>query len=391
MPFCKSVHLNGQILNNIMNAKLPVRFIEHAAANNTVVGQAQLDVPDTLNALSLEMIRLLDATLRDWQARDEVAAVIITAAGEKAFCAGGDIQALYHAIDANHVAGKVVDDYAFNFFAEEYRLDYLIHTFTKPLLTLGHGIVMGGGLGIFTASAYRVLTERSRLAVPEITIGLFPDAGASWTLGQMSPHHAAFLGLTGSHLNAQDALTTGMGNFVIAEQYRQAAVQAWLQLPWQGQAESDHGLLREHLENLSALQLPNSELDAVPEQEPLFDDIVTQSEQIFRLEGRSKWIDRGIANLRNGCPTTAGIVLEQLRRIPNMTLADSFRMELTVATHCAQNEDFREGVRALIIEKDNSPKWTFGDLQHLQWQHVLNHFVDPWPEHPLVDLGETAK
>ena len=106
-----------------------------------------------------------------------------------------------------------------------------------------------------------------------------------------------------------------------------------------------------------------------------------------RLAGRSKWIDRGLGNLNSGCPTTAGIVVEQLRRVPDLTLAQSFQLELNVATHCAHNGDFHEGVRALLIDKDNAPAWRFGAIEHLEWAHVLSHFEAPWPAHPLADLA----
>ena len=366
----------------------PVILSEHANSAGFVVGQAELNVVATLNSLSLEMIRLLMPALAGWADRDDVVAVVITAAGDKAFCAGGDIQALYHAIGANHNANKVVDDYPFRFFEEEYRLDHYIHTYPKPLITLGHGIVMGGGLGILGASKYRVLTERTRLAVPEITIGLFPDAGASWTLKNMLPHHAAFLGLTGSHINATDGLLTGMGTHITAHDQRDAWLRNLLALPWSEDQAGNSATLEEWLDKLARPDQPDSELARVPERDINYDDLSGEVAAVYALQGTSDWIDRGISNLKNGCPTTAGIVLEQLKRVRDMSLADSFRMELTVATHCAQNKDFHEGVRALLIDKDNQPKWQFGDIDHLPRDHVLSHFEPPWAQHPLADLGQ---
>ncbi|MEM9621793.1 MAG: enoyl-CoA hydratase/isomerase family protein [Pseudomonadota bacterium] len=375
-----------------MTASDEVLIQELPTAGKALLGHAHLNVEATLNALSLSMARVLDAALRDWQKRDDIAGVVITAAGDKAFCAGGDIQALYRAITANHAAAEVVDTYPFDFFAEEYRLDYLLHTYGKPVITLGHGIVMGGGLGILCASEYRLLTEKSRLAVPEITIGLFPDAGATWTLGKMEPRHALFLALTGSHANATDSLLTGMGHHVVAHDQRDACLQQLVALAWSGDGAVDRSQLDELLASLTERGLapavmPESELGPIAPGVIDFTNLQAEAEGIYALEGQSPWIDRGINNLRNGCPTTAGIVLEQLRRVPDMTLADAFRMELTVATHCAFNHDFSEGVRALLIDKDNQPQWAYGDIAHLDWQHVLNHFAPPWPEHPLADLG----
>lgn len=361
---------------------------EHTNSAGFVIGQAILNVEATLNSLSLDMIRLLTPALKEWSVREDVAAVVITGAGDRAFCAGGDIQALYQAISANHAQGEVVADYPFVFFEEEYRLDYLIHTFPKPVIALGHGIVMGGGLGIFGASTFRVVTEKSRLAVPEITIGLFPDAGASWTLRNMLPHHALFLGLTGSHVNAQDALVTGMATHVVTHDQRDSWLRDLLALPWTADPTLNTELLSKWIDAQPRPDLPESELSRVLKREIDYNDLGAEVAAIYALEGTSKWIDRGIANLRNGCPTTAGIVLEQLRRVPTMSLAECFRMELTVATHCAHNLDFAEGVRALLIDKDNAPNWQFADIETLPAAHVHSHFEPPWTQHPLADLGE---
>jgi enoyl-CoA hydratase/carnithine racemase len=147
-------------------------------------------------------------------------------------------------------------------------------------------------------------------------------------------------------------------------------------------------MLDEWLQSLPRAALPDGALSEVPERPSHYDDFGAEVAAVQSLAGRSEWIDRGLANLNHGCPTTAGIVVEQLRRVSNMSLAESYRMELTVATHCAHNPDFREGVRALLIDKDNSPAWHFPDLGSLDWEYVLSHFENPWPEHPLADLED---
>jgi enoyl-CoA hydratase/carnithine racemase len=197
-----------------------VLFFEHPGQEGSVVAQAHLNVPTTLNALTLDAVEAMTPKMLDWAARDEVVAVIVTGEGDKALCAGGDIQALYHAAKENLAAGATVNDYPQRFFAAEYRLDYIMHCYPKPLLTLGHGIVMGGGYGLFSASKYRVLTERSRLAFPEITIGLFPDAGGTVVMRKLAPKMAALLTLTGSQVNATDALALGIGTHVVGHESR---------------------------------------------------------------------------------------------------------------------------------------------------------------------------
>lgn len=351
-----------------------------------VIGAAELNVQSTLNSLSLDMIRELVPALDAWRTRDDVVAVLLTGAGDRAFCAGGDIQALYRAICENHAAGEVVNDYPFRFFEEEYRLDFALHTFPRPVITLGHGVVMGGGLGLLGGSRFRVLTERSRLAVPEITIGLFPDAGGTWTLGQMPPHLASFLGLTGSHVNAADALLTGLGTHVVSHDERSRVLDGLAGLAWSDDVASNNAQVDEYLRG-QAVSLPESELNALPEREIHTQDFAREIAATRALGGKSAWIDKGLANLEAGCPTTAGIVVEQLRRVPAMDLADSFRMELNVASHCAHNAQFREGVRALLIDKDGAPQWRDASLDAVDFAHVLSHFETLWDAHPLADLG----
>ena len=197
-----------------------VLLFEHAAGSGCIVAEARLNLEETLNSLSLEMIDIIDPALQNWAARPEVVAVLFTGAGDRAFCAGGDIQALYHAMVKNHQHGEVVDEYPFQFFEREYRFDYQIHTYPKPVIAIGHGVVMGGGVGILSAARYRVVTERSRIAMPEVTIGLFPDAGQTWLLRNMPQHQATFLGVTGSHMNGSDAVAVGLATHRVAGESR---------------------------------------------------------------------------------------------------------------------------------------------------------------------------
>jgi enoyl-CoA hydratase/carnithine racemase len=349
---------------------------ELPTANGCVLGTLTLNVESSLNSLTLEMIRAMTAALSAWRSRDDIVAIVLTGRGPKAFCAGGDIQALYRSCVANQQARSEVDDYARCFFTEEYQLNLLMHQYPKPLMTLGHGVVMGGGFGLLSASAFRVLTERSRLAFPEITIGLFPDAGGSWVLKQLPLAVAAFLGLTGSQLNARDALELGIGSHVIEHETREELVPQLAELPWSaGANEANIARLGNFLATLHKppLQLP-SEVETVPEWSVQLDDLAATASALFALEGQSAWIDRGLQNLRKGCPTTAAIVLEQLRRVQHMTLAESFAMELSIATRCAQLPDFPEGVRALLIDKDGQPDWQYKQLTEVPNAHVLSHF-----------------
>lgn len=364
----------------------PVIATEHVNAEGKVVAQAQLNSEATLNSLSLDMIDLLTPKLNEWSSRDEVVCVLITGAGDKAFCAGGDIQSLYHAMTANHHAGEVVDEYPFDFFEREYRLDYQLHTYPKPVVCLGHGIVMGGGLGIFSAARHRIVTEKTRIALPEVTIGLFPDAGATWLLRNIPTHWALFMGLTGCNINAGDALTLNLGTQIVPVDQRDKVLEALLQISWHTDPKEHNVQITGTLESLSAAVVPATQLTDVPDSLSVEGTYADVAARVAQLRGINLWVDRGIQNMQNGCPTTVGIVVEQLRRAASMTLAQCFAMELTVGTHCAQNADFQEGVRALLIDKDGAPSWQFGDLESLPEAYVLSHFDEPWPANPLANL-----
>ena len=359
------------------------------------IGVVTLNAPKTLNSLTLEMIDLIDPQMRAWAADGAVVAVYLRGSGDRAFCAGGDIQALYHSMQANHDAGSRVDHYAETFFEREYRLDHLIHRFPKPVLCFGTGVVMGGGLGLLSASSHRVVTETSRVAMPEITIGLFPDAGGTALLSSMPGALGLYLGLTGTHINGADALIAGLGRYLVRSDVRATLEDALVGLPWARDADADAQALD------AALEVLDRDADGVRPASPLAehrglidaalggvgDDYAAAIAGVRSLPD-GKWFDRGKTNLESGCPATAGIVVEQLDRARNLSLAEMFRMELVIGTHCARNRDFAEGVRALLIDKDGAPAWSVDGLDALARETVLGHFEAPWEENPLADLQD---
>lgn len=365
--------------------------LEHELNGGLRLAEARLNSESTLNALSLEMIDLLAPALGRWVSDDAVVAIVLTGAGDRAFSAGGDIQALYRAMVANHQAGERIDEYPYDFFEREYRLDYALHTCPKPLVALGHGVIMGGGLGIFSAADFRIVTENVRIALPEVTIGLFPDAGGTWLLKNLAQHQALFLGMTGSHIRGGDALLTGIGTHGVARSSLDDVLSGLKALDYTADAAEDKvRLTRFFGETCGSVpeEMPAAELPAVPDNLEADNGLADAVNVLRSLTGRSEWIDGGIATMERGCPTTVGIVVEQIRRARtlDLDLADCFRMEMTIATHCADNHDFSEGVRALLIEKDNAPDWQFGDLASLPEGYVDDHFEEPWPINPLHDL-----
>lgn len=369
----------------------PVVLIEEhdAAAGGFKVGVATLNAPAALNALNLSMIRALHEQLRQWADDPHVACVLLQGAGDKAFCAGGDVRSLHAAIAA-HGGKPAPNPQAQAFFGEEYRLDHHIHTHAKPIVVWGGGIVMGGGLGLMAGASHRVVTETSRIAMPEVAIGLFPDVGGSWFLRRMPGRTGLFLGLTGAPLAAADALYTGLADHLLAEAQRPTLLPALLALPWQRDALHNRRLLSRLLGSL-AQPRPASVVQAhqaVIDEMTAGDALPAVVERITGYAGDSAWLRRAAAALAAGSPTSMALVWEAWRRSEGRTLAEMLRMELVLALQCCAHPDFAEGVRARLIDKDNAPRWTPATLDEVSLAWVAQHFETPagWPGHPLADL-----
>ncbi|MDP3294780.1 MAG: enoyl-CoA hydratase/isomerase family protein [Nevskia sp.] len=366
----------------------PVLFREAAAANGKTIGYAMLNSEKSLNALSLAMIRLLDAQLRTWAIDPAIACVVLHGAGEKAFCAGGDVRSLYDAM-RRHPASLPNPD-TLPFFAEEYRLDHFIHHYPKPFLVWGSGIVMGGGLGLFAGASHRVVTETSRVAMPEITIGLFPDVGGSWFLPRMPGRTGLFVALTGASLNGHDLLRAKLADHFVRAADRDAIFAALSSAEWTGDAVLDRSLLGVQLEGFSAQAvdaLPASKLEehaALIAAMCASNSLAAVVDAITGYTGEDTWLRRAATALKAGSPTTAALIWALFQRGAELSLAEVFRLELIVALHCCAQPDFAEGVRALLVDKDNAPRWAA-----VTQVHVDGHFVAPaWPNgvHPLADL-----
>lgn len=372
----------------------PVLFETRQGVEGKGIGIATLNAPKTLNGLSLEMTRLLDAQLRRWAEDAAIACVVLQGAGEKAFCAGGDLHALYRSMREYRERGSTditSNTYAAAFFEEEYRLDHFIHTYPKPLLCWGHGIVMGGGIGLMSGASHRVVTERSKLAMPEIGIGLFPDVGGSWLLARVPRGGGLFLALTGAPLNAGDAIYAGLADVCIDSAQQQAVLDALVAQRWQGRSQPDRDALTALLQGFA--QAPaagplQAHADTIARlgQAGALEQVVAA---IAALQSDDAWLQTAQATLAAGAPSSARLSWELQHRAAHLTLAQTFRLEYIVALHVAAHGDFAEGIRALLIDKDRSPHWNPATLAQADARWAEAFFVSPWPEsaHPLADLS----
>ncbi|WP_293373300.1 enoyl-CoA hydratase/isomerase family protein [Nevskia sp.] len=371
----------------------PVLFRVIEAANGRRIGIATLNSEKTLHAIGLPMIRPLDAQLRVWAADPAIACVVLQAAGDKAFSAGGDVKTLAKAV-RDAAPGSFPNPAALAFFTEEYRLDHRIHVYPKPLLCWGGGIVMGGGMGLFVGASHRVVTETTRAAMPEIAIGLFPDVGGSWFLPKLGAKAGLFAALTGAPLNGADLLAASLADFGLRQSDRDAVLASLSTIDWTGDAAADRmalsAVLTARAEAVAGL-LPPSKLAAqaaVIETMCAGDSFATVVAAITGYAGDDVWLQKAAAALKAGSPTTAALVWAVRARAAGLSLAEVFRMELCIALHCCANPDFPEGVRALLIDKDHAPQWSPAGLAEIDPALIAAYFDAPgWAAHPLADLA----
>jgi enoyl-CoA hydratase/carnithine racemase len=373
----------------------PVLFEDRSAANGARIGIATLNVEKTLNALSLEMVHLLTERLTAWAQDDGIAVVVLQAAGEKAFCAGGDLHNLYRAMREHHASDEAHDvsanAYAADFFAREYRLDYLIHTFPKPVLCWGHGFVMGGGVGLMSGASHRVVTEQSRVAMPEISIGLYPDVGGSWLLSRMPGKAGLFLALTGAQVRAADALFVGLGDYALPHASKEAVLHDLQQQAWTSARRDNDALLAQVLRRFAdpmlAVSGPLQKHFAAINSLCSGDDVRAVAAAIAKHDIDDAWLHKAATTLAAGSRSSAALAYELLQRAHDMSLAEVFRMEYIVSLHCAAQHDFAEGIRALLIDKDGKPQWQPASLSEIAAQALQSYFIEPgWSVHPLADL-----
>ncbi len=350
------------------------------------VGFITLNRPRALNALSLGMVRDLMAILRAWQHDAAVLAVAIRGSNKEgpfgAFCAGGDIRFL-------HQAGSQGNPQIEDFFTEEYALNHLIHNYAKPYIAFMDGIVMGGGMGISQGAALRVVTERTKMAMPETAIGLFPDVGGGYFLARCPGSAGEWLALTGDTIGADAAVACNLADGCIPVD-QQAPVWEALGTQQFADAEAVKAFVVARL--LPKGQVHQAVSAELAQAEAYF-ALPTVGEIVRALEAAdSDWARATAATLRKRSPLMLHVVLEQIRRARGMGLADDLRMERDMVRHCfylrpGQSETL-EGIRALAVDKDHAPKWNPARIEDVTPDMVAPFFASPWPahSHPLAAL-----
>jgi enoyl-CoA hydratase/carnithine racemase len=358
-------------------------FVKTRIAKRT--GIITLDRPRTLNSLSLDMIRALTDVLLAWQDDDGVDAVVLRSSTDKALCAGGDIRYFYDVGTLPTTGGSASLE---DFFTEEYRLNHLIHHYPKTYIALMDGVVMGGGLGVSEASrerGLRVVTDGSKLAMPEVNIGLFPDVGGSYFLSHAPGKLGYYLALTGLTVRAADALYCGLADTFVP-QAQMPALMALIESTSGEQLREAVAAFAEPFKSDAGTAPLAAERAAIERHFSL----PTIEAIMASLAGDASVImQKALAAMHKRSPLLLKVTLELLNRGASLDLADCLRMERILVRRNFEHGEVLEGIRALVIDKDNAPVWNPPTLGAVTDDMVAGFFASPWPEraHPLRDLG----
>jgi len=386
-------------ISNVMNSATKsamdndaIIYTRHKTVDGHAIIQATLNSEKSLNALNQAMIDSLTLALATFGKDETVVAIVLDSMGEKAFCAGGDIVELYQAmVEMPGVKQPFVQD----FFVKEYSLDYAIHTYSKPIIVWGNGYVMGGGLGLFAGASHRIVTPSSKVAMPEISIGLYPDVGATYFLNKMPDNLGLFLGLTAAQMNAADCLHVKLADNFLLNEHKQPLIEALLQQPWSVDQDINHQQVSHcimALEKTVFEQLPSGHIET---HQQLIDDALTDKSltqtiaAITQWSDDDSWLKRAKRSMTNGSALSAKILERQLVVGQTLSLVQCFELELQLSVKLGELGEFAEGIRALLIDKDNQPKWKFASVDEVDNELIDDLFNPMWDEtnHPLQLKG----
>jgi enoyl-CoA hydratase len=334
------------------------------------LGLVTLNRPQALNALTHAMALRLEQQLDHWAADDAILAVAIRGAGEKAFCAGGDIRALYDAGRPGGERGRA----NFGFYADEYRLNAKIKRYAKPYVSLMDGIVMGGGVGVSIHGSHRVAGDRTLFAMPETGIGLFPDVGGTFFLPRMPGETGMFAGLTGARFRAADAVRAGVCDLYVPSERHAALLDALAAMTLDGRdarAEVDW-ILEAHARHAPGETPVADQRDAI---DRCFSGASVEAVLAALAGEGTEWAEAQAATIATKSPICTRIAFRQIRDGAGLDFEACMALEYRLARFCMTAPDFYEGVRAVIIDKDNAPNWMPATLAEADEESVAPAFA----------------
>jgi enoyl-CoA hydratase/carnithine racemase len=375
-------------MTTVPSAEAPVLFAlipcEGGASSKSIaplfIGHARLNRPKALNALNLEMFELMLKQFRAWASDESLVAIVLDGEGPKGFCAGGDVASVIREVRAG---GAQRFAYGDQFFAVEYELDYLIHHFPKPIISYTHGVCMGGGVGLTVGCSHRVLSESSKIAMPEIHIGLFPDVGGGFFLNRVPGGAGRVMALTGLMINEADAIFAGLSDFFVPLEAKELMLDRLKALAWVANCKTaqNHALVTNVLLSMHRkykLGLPTANLmqyfDAIRfiAQQPT----VTELRDALQVAAEEDpYFSAPAESLSKGSPTAAHVTDEYMRRSRKLSLREVLDLDLVLAKAFQRGHDFNEGVRALLIDKDRKAQWSPERFDEVSVELIESHFA----------------
>jgi len=325
------------------------------------IGLITLNRPKALNALSLSMVKMIHAQLLNWERDNKIFAVVIQGAGDKTFCAGGDIRVLYN---------KRGTDYGQIYYTNEYLLNVTIFNFSKPFIALMDGVIMGGGAGVSVHGSHRIVTERTLFAMPETSIGLFPDVGASWFLLKCPGEIGMYLGLIGARLSAADCLYAKIADYYMKSDSLDLLINELSAI------SNQPG----HIDDVISKYTDKVGLNNLSEKKETIDRCFS-AESIEKIIENLKseddiWSKETIDSLNKMSPTSLKITFRQLRKARTIEeFEDVVAMEYRMANRCFNGHDLFEGIRAVVVDKDRTPKWSPSKVDDISEEDIDEYFT----------------
>lgn len=345
-----------------------VLFEERKAANG-YIGRATLNRPEKLNTLTTEMIALLHRQFEAWAEDEACKAVFLDGAGEKGFCAGGDVVAVTTDDSPNMDVGRT-------FFSTEYDLNYFMHTYPKPLLVWGGGICMGGGFGLLQGCSTRIVTDTSRLAMPECAIGFHPDVGGSWFLQRVSAPMGEVIAITGVHFSGADAVDLGLADILVANDSKDDILSALEATEWSEHARANKAFAEAAVRSVAASSPPTITHKLMPHRDRLVACVETPYFQerfdnlVALKDDADPFLKRVGEGTSHGAPGSAFAVMSFFQRVKHAGLRECLDAELQLSLNMLEHGDFREGVRALLVDKDRNPQWVYKAIRDIEIEWI---------------------
>ena len=336
------------------------------------VGRIRLNRPKAINSLTLEMVRLIAKALDAFERDPAVECILLDGEGTRGFCAGGDIRAI-------HASGRHQDGEAERFWREEYVLNARIAAFSKPYVAIMDGITMGGGIGLAAHGSHRVVTERSRIAMPEVGIGFVPDVGGTWLLSRAPGELGTYLGLTGEIISGGDAVRVGLADVVVPSERLPAMADALSSLGKEAASDDVRGVLQWYSRQ--------ADDETLWQHRPVIDICFAHDDVesiIASLEvATEEFAQKTLAALRAKSPTSLKVALRLLRLARQSSLEDCLLREFRAAARCLREHDFYEGVRAAVIDKDRNPRWNPDTIGAVSDANVAAYLAPASIEEPV--------